>query len=37
MNILKFLNGFNTTSTYLVISLVVLIFLVAYFYFINPV
>ncbi|WP_227865776.1 MULTISPECIES: hypothetical protein [Acinetobacter] len=37
MNILKFIKSFNTSGTYLTLSIVILAFLVVYFYVINPV
>ncbi|WP_353141227.1 hypothetical protein [Acinetobacter pragensis] len=36
MDILKFIKSFNTVGTYLVVAITLLLFLIIYFYFINP-
>ncbi|MGE8539934.1 hypothetical protein [Acinetobacter sp. ANC 3813] len=36
MDILKFIKSFNTVGTYLALSIVLLVFLLTYFYVINP-
>ncbi|WP_373869081.1 hypothetical protein [Acinetobacter seifertii] len=36
MDIWKFINSFNTVNTYLMLSSMLLILLVIYFYVINP-
>ena len=37
VEIMKFIKSFNTVNTYLIVSLFLLVFIVVYFYFINPV
>lgn len=36
MEILKFIKSFNTAGMYLALSTALLVFLIVYFYFINP-
>ncbi|EHU1441357.1 hypothetical protein A1Z85_RS11165 [Acinetobacter baumannii] len=37
MDILKFLKSFNTVDTYLILASLLLVSLIIYFYYINPI
>ncbi|ELW77691.1 hypothetical protein PYR74_13460 [Acinetobacter bereziniae] len=37
MEILNFIKSFNTLNTYLILAITVLIFIISFFYFINPI